>query len=664
MPVKKVLLVCAAAMLGCLVLAACGGSKAAARVGVSIGVTLSSPSGSTFVAQNATIEIDAQTPGDTSGQGVTWSLTPASGAGMIQSSTTSKVIYQAPAAVTGALLATLTATSIADITKLASVTLSVNGSPTIAQPVLFPANQNVPYATYVSVAGGAAPFAWTTTGSLPAGLKLDGSTSATVTIGGTPTALGSFTFTLTVTDANKATASVMLTQIVNPQSACLLLGRFAYLFTGFRGGLPLTRAGSFNVDSTGKVSGIYDYKDSGSARPAAAITSGTCTTLSANRGVVTQGSASGTESFDYATISTLAAGQLEQNDGTGIVGSGQLFQQPATAVTQAALAGDWVLGVVGDDGARHRLALVGRFTLDATGLITNGLADSNSVPPAINAPVTGTLTAPDANARGTATLSVGGRSLPVAYYVIDNNTAFVVSADATANTPRLAGRMTRQSGGGALGPAALAPTAVLSLWGSSYANGLPVATMSAGLLSGAVPAAGTVNVLLDVADRGAAEVNSSYTAAPYAIAASGRSTLSFGTGSASRAFVLYADGAGGGYLLEPTSPVGNYGILEPQVGAPFATFPSANYVGGTVYAGATTPITLAPQLQFANGAIGGNVAGSYAIDGTTGRAIASVTRTILGGSGLVIYVVSPQKLVILGDGVNVPNSALGWFARY
>ncbi len=664
MPVKKVLLLRAVSMLCGLALAACGGSKAVAPVGVSIGVTLSSPSGTTLVQQGTTIEIDAQTPGDTSGKGVTWTLVPATGAGTLTSSTTTAAMFQAPATVAGALFATLTATSITDATKYAQVTLTVNGSPTIAQPVLFPADLNVAYATYISVAGGVAPYTWSFTGTLPPGLALDGSATSTVGITGVPNTLGSFTFTLTTKDSTGASASATVTQVINPASACLLQGRFGYLFTGFRNGLPVTRGGSFNVDGSGNVTGIFDYKDSGVGHAATAVTAGTCTTSTANRGVFTSGSAAGNESFDYAVTSSLLAGQLEQDDGSGIIGSGQFFQQDATAFTQAALAGDWVFALIGDDGAKRRLGLVGRLTLDATGVISNGVADDNAATPLANVALTGSLTAPDTNGRGTATLAVGSLSLPVAYYVINSNTVYVVSADLTLTTPRLAGRMTRQTGAGTIGSAALASPAVLSLWGSSYSGGLPVASMSAGLLSGAVPASGTINLLLDVTDRGTSVVNTYYPAVPYAITANGRGSLSFGSGTAARNFVVYADGAGGGYLLEPASPVGNFGILDLQQGAPYTVFPIASYVGGTLYAGATSPITLAPQLQFSNGSIGGNLTGTYALDGATGRAIAAVTRTILGGTGLVIYVVSPQKLVILGDGINVPNTSLSWFSLF
>jgi hypothetical protein len=131
-----------------------------------------------------------------------------------------------------------------------------------------------------------------------------------------------------------------------------------------------------------------------------------------------------------------------------------------------------------------------------------------------------------------------------------------------------------------------------------------------------------------------------------------------------RKFVVYADGAGGGYVLEPASAVGNFGILDSQTPGPYSDFATAYYVGGTMFPGATSPMTLAPQLLFRSGSIGGNLTGNYALDPATGRMVASVSRTILGGSDLVIYIVSPTKLVIMGDNLNISNSQLAWFRAY
>jgi hypothetical protein len=640
-------------------LAACGGKSSPAAVGVGVGVSLTAPAGVTLIQQGGTLEVDAVVSNDAKNAGVTWAL---AGPGSAASSSTTQYVYRAPSAVSGALTVTLTATSITDPLQYASVTITVNGTPTITAPTLFPANQSVAYASYIGVAGGLAPFTWTvSSGTLPAGLALDGSTTATVGIVGTPTALGTATFTLQAKDTNGATVSVSLTLTVNPQTACLLLGRFAYLFTGFRDGLPVVRAGSISVAADGTVTGIHDYKDAAGARVAEAVTSGTCKTTVQNRGTLQLVSPSRTESFDYAVVSTLASGQLQEDDGTPVVGSGQFFRQDPTAFPQAAMAGAYAFGVVGDDGSKRRLSVIGRMTVNAAGVVANGEADTNAAAPLVDGTVTGTLTGADASGRGTATLTVGSQSVPLAYYVVDANTVYLVSADPATTTARVAGRMTRQTGAGTLDGTALAGPAVLSMWGSSAVQTLPAATITTGLLSGG--AAGTVPVQLDVADRGAAPAHSAYTA-PYTVTANGRGTLTLGAGSAARSFVLYLAGAGSGYVLEPASTVGNFGILDPQTGAPFADFPGTNYVGGSVFAASTSPITLTPQILFQNGAISGNVTGSYAIDPTTGRIIGTVSRNILGGTGLVGYIVSSQKIVLTGDGVNSVNSELAWLQHY
>jgi hypothetical protein len=663
----KSLWIRATALAALAVLAACGHSGSGPQtVGVGIGVALTAPAGTTIVAQGGTIEIDATVSNDASNAGVTWTLIGSSGS--IKSSDKTKAVYQAPTGIVGAVYATLTATSITDPTKTSSVTLTVNGTPTILTPVLFPANQNVPYVVYLSVAGGTAPYTWTiSSGTLPAGLALGTSTAATTAISGTPTALGTSPITLSLKDNAGLTASVNLTITVNPQTSCLLTGQFAYLATGFFEAKPVTRIGSVNVTSTGTVTGVHDYKDSTNVRPATAVTSGTCVTLTANRGQLHISSgASGNETFDFATTASLKRGHLQQDDGTGVVEAGEFYAQDPTAFNLAALAGDWVFGAVGDDGSGHRLTVAGRLTLGATGAIgANSTGDATTVTAISNAALTGTFAAPDANGRGSAALSVGAQALPVAYYVIDANTLLIATNDSSASTPRIAGRMTRQVGAGTLDSTAFSSASVLSLWGSSLVNGVPSATMSAGRLSASTAtagaAAGTVKVEIDVADRGTSLVNQSFTGANYTVGSYGRTTLSFGTGAAQRNFVVYADGAGGGYVVEPGSAVGNFGILEAQAPAPFSDFAAAYYIGGTLFPGATSPITLAPQLLFQSGSITGNLSGSYALDPTTGRMIAAVSRTVLGGSDVVIYIVSPSKLVIVGDNLNITNSQLAWF---
>ena len=44
--------------------------------------------------------------------------------------------------------------------------------------------------------------------------------------------------------------------------------------------------------------------------------------------------------------------------------------------------------------------------------------------------------------------------------------------------------------------------------------------------------------------------------------------------------------------------------------------------------------------------------------------VGAVSRNILGGTGLVMYVVSPQKLVVIGDANNSINSQLAWLFKF
>src|SRR5690606_16282714 len=68
------------------------------------------------------------------------------------------------------------------------------------------------YAEILAASGGTAPYTWSVTGSLPGGLSLDGATGL---ISGTPTAVGSFSFTVEVTDQNGFTADAGLDIVIN-----------------------------------------------------------------------------------------------------------------------------------------------------------------------------------------------------------------------------------------------------------------------------------------------------------------------------------------------------------------------------------------------------------------------------------------------------------------
>nr|WP_234902099.1 putative Ig domain-containing protein [Agrobacterium rubi] len=128
------------------------------------------------------------------------------------------------ASVTAATATQLTVTTPAHAAGVVNVSVNVggqsatltNGYTFVAPVTLSPTSGALPagtvgtaYSQTVSVSGGTSPYSYAlTSGSPPAGLSLNTSTGV---ISGTPTTGGSFTFTVTATDANSATGSANYT---------------------------------------------------------------------------------------------------------------------------------------------------------------------------------------------------------------------------------------------------------------------------------------------------------------------------------------------------------------------------------------------------------------------------------------------------------------------
>ena len=132
-----------------------------------------------------------------SSRGVTWSL---SGPGSLSNQSSSFVTYSAPPSVSSSQMATVTATSVADATKTASLQITVNPPPLISLLLSLPnGTTGTPYNQTIAVTGGSPPFTWSLPiGALPNGLSLNTSTGA---ISGTPTGGGTWYFDAKVTDA-------------------------------------------------------------------------------------------------------------------------------------------------------------------------------------------------------------------------------------------------------------------------------------------------------------------------------------------------------------------------------------------------------------------------------------------------------------------------------
>ena len=199
-----------------------------------------------------------------------------------------------------------------------------------------------------------------------------------------------------------------------------------------------------------------------------------------------------------------------------------------------------------------------------------------------------------------------------------------------------------------------------------YAQSAPVATV--GLLQLLQTSPGVVTVQSDVASEGAYDAYNLTTGQPVTMTTTGRGTLGLTIGTVSHRFVLYSDGAGGGFVVEPQSVTNNYGILRAQtiltLQNPITSFLTTYYLGGTMNPVATSPITNLAQLVIGQGSISGGITGYYVLDPPTGRMAFSASRLILGGSDVVGYVLDQKHVVLMGDSLSIQNSQIAWLEAY
>lgn len=669
-------------------------------IGVGNGVAISTPGSVTQLILGQSLPVSASVINDVNSAGVTWTMTP-SNLGYLSNPndinappTNSEALYVAPAigaGVAGSATVSITATSIANPANYATITLVVLGTPVMNTTPLFPANVNVLYSASISINGGTPPIAWYLVSpptSLPPGMVLNGTGGPVTSISGMAAAPGTYTFTVKAIDGYNYSTQGTFTLQVNPQYACLLSGQYVLYFTGFRGGGGAAHTASINIDAaSGAITGVQDYKDYNRVTPQETLSAGSvCQNSATNAGVLTLLAPSGGLQYEFAATLPNSAGQIPtarlQLIGSGSdTGSGVMSLQDSTAFSAgtALPAGDFAFGLLGT--ALHlpytvRFGTAGRFTTDATGTLSNGTIDSNfnyNTAPLNDAATSGTLSAPDANGRGTLSLATGAQSSSYVYYLVNANKMLLMNIDPTAGTPGAFGFLTRQTGNltatNGFDNNALTSPSILSLWGAQGFNE-PFTVDELGRLSNGNASAGTFDAELDISDLSYQISPEYFTAQSYAIGASGRGTLSLNDSTAPRSFVFYLDGPSNGYILEQGSSSGNAGLLEAQYTPPAApdgshpypsTF-STFYAGGTQFPTALGPVIMMPMVTLSGGSLSSSfTTGVFSMNPADGRGFGTLTDSSLGFAAASLYIVSPDKINLLRFVYRTTDASMEWF---
>jgi len=211
----------------------CGGGGSTQSTAPAIIVSLT-PATQTTLDQGQTLNFTATVTNDSSGKGVTWSVsgTGCSGAGCgtctYPSATTA--IYSAPTPVSSNLTVSITATSVADKTKSASSTAIVTPPPNITTTSLAKGIVGTAYSATLQASGGAGTLTWSlaTGSSLPSWLSL----SSGGVLSGTPTTPATSTFTVKVTDSSGGqsgplSATQQLSLTINPTALTITTTSFS-----------------------------------------------------------------------------------------------------------------------------------------------------------------------------------------------------------------------------------------------------------------------------------------------------------------------------------------------------------------------------------------------------------------------------------------------------
>ncbi len=156
------------------------------------------------VGQTVTINADIT---NNNGQGITWSCSGACSASDLTAASSTQQVISVHFKATKVGTATLTATANQERNFSRSMTITIINAPSLTGGALASATIGVAYNQTLQETGGTTPLTYTvTSGSLPAGLNLNGTTGV---ISGTPTGstAGQSSFTVTVKDSSNPVQS-------------------------------------------------------------------------------------------------------------------------------------------------------------------------------------------------------------------------------------------------------------------------------------------------------------------------------------------------------------------------------------------------------------------------------------------------------------------------
>jgi len=360
------------------------------------------PTGTIPVDVGTSVTIQAFVLTDPTNGGVKWSL---SGPGTLTNATTSQVTYTAPSS-NSIVAASITATENADATQFSTAILDLKLLPTFTTTSVANGTVGTAYSSPVNIANGAAPFTLSiASGALPPGLTLSPQSLNSFVLAGSPTAAGSFTFTVKVTDSTAGTATQQFSVTIAaagtsgnalrsglsgsgangstnvlPDDGSLdatLTGSYVLTFNGFSGADSVSATGTLTIDGKGNVTNGSIERTVAGAQSAMAF-AGTYALGANHLGAMILNFADGSSAtYAVAAASDGSVRFIEFDDTTGLGtrGAGQLSVAEMVAQPPAdpALNGIYA-GATGAPSSASDTEIAATFSFDGSGNVSATIA--------------------------------------------------------------------------------------------------------------------------------------------------------------------------------------------------------------------------------------------------------------------------------------------------